>query len=107
LLQISPNWFLGNWTLDRRLKWALVTFTILTIIKLFSVNVNLIFKISCPQSPEVLEILLLSSVPVWSFRLFQVGELFKSASNFGNSYSIDEKFQGIGIPMSEFLESII
>ncbi len=24
LLQISPNWFLGNWTLDPRLKWALV-----------------------------------------------------------------------------------
>jgi hypothetical protein len=24
LLQISPNWFLGNWTLDLRLKWALV-----------------------------------------------------------------------------------
>jgi hypothetical protein len=23
LLQISPNWFLGNWTLDPRLKWAL------------------------------------------------------------------------------------
>jgi hypothetical protein len=23
LLQISPNWFLGNWTLDLRLKWAL------------------------------------------------------------------------------------
>jgi hypothetical protein len=20
--QISPNWFLGNWTLDRRLKWG-------------------------------------------------------------------------------------
>jgi hypothetical protein len=25
LLQISPNGFLGNWTLDPRLKWALVT----------------------------------------------------------------------------------
>ncbi len=25
LLQISPNWFLGNWTLDFHLKWALVT----------------------------------------------------------------------------------
>jgi hypothetical protein len=24
LLQINPNWFLGNWTLDPRLKWALV-----------------------------------------------------------------------------------
>ncbi len=24
LLQMSPNWFLGNWTLDPRLKWALV-----------------------------------------------------------------------------------
>jgi hypothetical protein len=22
LLQISPNWFLRNWTLDPRLKWA-------------------------------------------------------------------------------------
>jgi hypothetical protein len=22
LLQISPNWFLGNWTLDPPLKWA-------------------------------------------------------------------------------------
>jgi hypothetical protein len=22
LLQISPNWFLGNWTLDPSLKWA-------------------------------------------------------------------------------------
>jgi hypothetical protein len=22
LLQISPNWFLGNWTLDPRVKWA-------------------------------------------------------------------------------------
>jgi hypothetical protein len=25
LLQISPNWFLGNWTLDPGLKWALTT----------------------------------------------------------------------------------
>jgi hypothetical protein len=24
LLQMSPNWFLGNWTLDPRLNWALV-----------------------------------------------------------------------------------
>jgi hypothetical protein len=23
-LQNSPNWFLGNWTLDPRLKWALM-----------------------------------------------------------------------------------
>ncbi len=23
LLQISPNWFLGNWTLDPCIKWAL------------------------------------------------------------------------------------
>jgi hypothetical protein len=22
LLQISPNWFLGNWTLDPHLKWT-------------------------------------------------------------------------------------
>jgi hypothetical protein len=22
LLQISPNWFLGNWTLNPHLKWA-------------------------------------------------------------------------------------
>jgi hypothetical protein len=22
LRQISPNWFLGNWTLDPHLKWA-------------------------------------------------------------------------------------
>jgi hypothetical protein len=26
LLQISPNWFLGNWTLDPGLKWALVCY---------------------------------------------------------------------------------
>ncbi len=26
LLQISPNWFLGNWTLDPSLKWALARF---------------------------------------------------------------------------------
>ncbi len=25
LLQISPNWFLGNWTLDPPVKWALVS----------------------------------------------------------------------------------
>jgi hypothetical protein len=24
LLQISPNWFLGNMTLDPRLKWAFI-----------------------------------------------------------------------------------
>ncbi len=67
----------------------------------------MIFKISCPQSPKVLEILLLSSVPTWSFCLFQVGELFKSALNSGNSYFIDEKFWGTGIPMGHFLESIV
>jgi hypothetical protein len=22
VVQLSPNWFLGNWTLDTRLKWA-------------------------------------------------------------------------------------
>jgi hypothetical protein len=22
MLQISPNWFIGNWTRDPRLKWA-------------------------------------------------------------------------------------
>jgi hypothetical protein len=26
LLQMSPNWFLGNWTLDPGLKWALVCY---------------------------------------------------------------------------------
>jgi hypothetical protein len=26
LLQISPNWFLGDWTLDPHLKWALLDY---------------------------------------------------------------------------------
>jgi hypothetical protein len=28
-LQISPNWFQGNWTLDTRLKWALMQIIII------------------------------------------------------------------------------
>jgi hypothetical protein len=34
LLQISPNWFLGNWTLDPHLKWASVRESIVPLFQL-------------------------------------------------------------------------